>query len=248
MIKNQYSIFNAHGLWALWREYRHMPHVTVDLMYRATERNDEFYRRVTREYYDYTRSRSRKFPLVRRDRYGVAVCVLPETFDEYFMGLEPAARRNFRKAERMGYRFAKIDFNAQLDDVREIWQSAEVRQGKVPEYVSKGQVKPCRNPATKTDVHDYPYVGVLKEDRLVAYAGCFVSGQLCAMEQIYGHAAYQQDGVVPMLIIGMAGHLLTHYPAVRFYTYDTFFGASETLRRFKRKFGFVPHKVTWRLG
>jgi len=225
-----------------------MPHVTVDLMYRVAERNDEFYQRVTREYYDYTQTRIRKFPLVKKDRYGVALCVLPETFDEYFMGIEAAGRRNFKKAERTGCRFEKIDFNAYLDDVRDIWRSARVRQGKVPEYVAKGQVKPVTHPESKTDVHDYPYFGALKEGKLVAYAGCLVSGELCAIEQIYGHADYQRDGVVPMVIVGIVGYVLGHYPLVECYTYDTYFGASETMRRFKRKFGFVPHKVDWVLG
>jgi len=229
-------------------DIRRMPHVTVDLMYRVAERNDEFYQHATREYYDYTQTRIRKFPLVKKDRYGVALCVLPETFDEYFMSVEAAGRRNVRKAERNGYTFERIPFNTFLGDISEIWKSTTVRQGAVPDYLSKGEVKPCNNPETQTNVHDYPYFGVLKEGKLVAYAGCLISGELGAIEQIYGHAAYQQDGVVPMLVVGMVGYMMEHYPSVRFFTYDTFFGASETLRRFKRKFGFVPHKVTWKLG
>lgn len=239
------------ALKVLWREVRalrDMPHVTVDLMYRVAEKNDEFYQRATREYYDYTQTRIRRFPLVKKDRYGVALCVLPEKFDEYFMGIESSGRRNVRKAERNGYAFRKIEFNSFLNDISEIWKSAPVRQGKVPDYVAKGEVRPCINPESRTNVHDYPYFGVLKDNKLVAYAGCMVSGELCAIEQIYGHAAYQQDGVIPMLIVRIVDHLLEHYPAVRFFTYDTFFGASDTLRRFKKKFGFVPHKVTWKLG
>ena len=235
-------------LWLEFQALRDMPHVTVDLMYRVAERNHEFYQRITREYYEYAQTRIRKFPLVKKDRYGVALCVLPETVEEYFMGIEASARRNVRKAGRSGCAFQKIEFNSFLADIGEIWKSAPMRQGKVPEYLLKGEVKPCSNPSALTNVHDYPYFGILKEGKLVAYAGCLVSGELCAIEQIYGHAAYQQDGIVPMLIAGIVGHLLERYPAVRFFTYDTFFGASETLRRFKRKFGFVPHKVTWKLG
>lgn len=225
-----------------------MPSVTLDLMCRETKRNGPFFERVTREYFEYTQTRMRKFPLAKQDQYGVALCVLPATFDEYFMAIEASGRRNVRKAKKNGYSFERIRFNDHLDGVKAIWQSADVRQGQVPDYVAKGQVKPSQNPETKTNVHDYPYFGVLKDGELVAYAGCLVAGDLCAIEQIYGHAEYQNQGVVPMVITGIVGYALEHYPKVKVYTYDNFFGASETLRRFKKKFGFVPHKVKWVLG
>ena len=227
---------------------RTMPTVTVDLMLRHASDNDPFFAHATRESYDYTQTRIRKFPLIKRDQYGVALCELPTTFDEYFMAIEASGRRNVRKAERNRFRFERIRFNDHLDGVKAIWQSADVRQGQVPDYVAKGQVKPSQNPETKTNVHDYPYFGVLKDGELVAYAGCLVAGDLCAIEQIYGHAEYQNQGVVPMVITGIVGYALEHYPKVKVYTYDNFFGASETLRRFKKKFGFVPHKVKWVLG
>ena len=225
-----------------------MPRVTVDLMLRETAGNDPFYADAVREYHRYTQTRMRKFPLIKHDQYGVALCVLPESFDAYFMSINGAARRNFRKAKRSGYVFDRIDFNAHLNDVRAIWMSTDTRQGRVPEYIAKGQVKPVTHPPSTSDAHDYPYFGVLKDGKLVAYAGCLVSGELCAIEQIYGHVEHQRDGVVPMTIIGTVEHVLEHYPRAKYYTYDTIFGASETLRRFKRKFGFVPHKVQWVLG
>jgi len=225
-----------------------MPKVAIDLMHRETAGNDPLYSRTTREYYAATQRRHPKFPLIKTDAVGVALVRLPESFDDYFMMIEASARRNFKKAERRGYTFEKIEYNDFLGDIREIWQSTDVRQGNVPEYMLRGEVTPSDNPATTTSVHDYPYFGILRDRKLLAYAGCLVSGELCAIEQIFGHARYQSDGVVPMLIISIAGHIMKNFPKVKCYTYDTFLGATTNMKRFKRKFGFLPHRVKWRLG
>ena len=68
------------------------------------------------------------------------------------------------------------------------------------------------------------------------------------LEHVYGHADRQPDGVVPMLIVGIAEHLIRQRPMVKYFCYGTYFGASTTMRRFKRKFLFEPHRVDWQLG
>ena len=227
------------------RTMTRMPLVTVNLMLEETKGNDPFFERVVRDFYAETRQRNRRFPLIRRWQYGVALCELPASFDEYFMLIEAAARRNYKKAKRNGYAFARIDPNDYLDDIAAIWQSAEVRQGRMPAHFVEGRVRPYTNPPSRSNVHDYPYFGVVKAGRLVAYAGNLVGGELFMIEQIFGHAAHQADGVVPMLIIGMAGYMLENHPRVRYYGYEMYFGSSPTMRRFKKKFKFLPHTVRW---
>jgi len=229
-------------------DIRSLPEVSIDLMYGETKHNDPFYGRIVKEFYGSARKRHPKFPLVRAMEYGVAVCKLPQPPGDYPGIIEASARRNYKKALRAGYKFCRIDYNAFLDDITAIRKSAEVRQGRMPDELLKGKASPCANPPTLTDVHDYPYFGVLKEDRLAAYAGCLVSGEMFMIEQIYGHAAHQAEGVVPMLIIEMAGYIPANYPKVRYYAYGTYFGAGATMRRFKTKFGFCPHRVNWILG
>lgn len=236
------------NLFKMLFEMRKMPVVGIDLMIRSAEGNDPFYGKITREYYESTQKRHGKIPLIKVDQYGVALIRLPADFDEYFMMIEASARRNYKKAVRAGYSFAKIDYNVFLDDIGGIWQSARTRQGDMPDYIVAGRPRPCSNPPSTTAVHDYPYFGILRDGKLVAYAGCLISGELCAIEQVYGHVDYQADGVTPLLIISMAGYIIKNYPYVKYYTYDTFLGASLNMRRFKRKFGFAPHKVEWELG
>ena len=230
------------------REWLSLPLLRIDLMHAATEKNDPFYGRVVLEFHRAARKRHARFPLIRALECGVAVCVLPPSFDEYVAAIEASARRNVKKAGRLGYEFRRIDYNQFLEDIAAIRRSTDERQGKMPGPFLKEEVQPCKDPASRTEVHDYAYFGVLKEGRLRAYAGCLVSGEACMIEQLYGHAAHQSDGIVPMLIVEVERYLLGHYPRVKYYVYGTYFGAGATLRRFKRKFGFQPHRVEWKLG
>lgn len=223
------------------------PIVRIDLMLRATAGNDPYYARLVRDFYRDARKPHPKLPLVGRFSWGVALCRLPDRYEQYFMLVDGSARRNFKKCERAGYRFDRIDFNRHLEDIAEIRRSATVRQGPVPERYLKGEVKPENTPPSQTSTHDYPRFGVLKDDKLVGYASCFVAGEVCLVNNILGHAAHQEEGIMPRLIAGIAEYVYGHHPDVRYFGYDTYFGASESLRRFKRKMRFEPYRVRWML-
>ena len=75
----------------------------------------------------------------------------------------------------------------------------------------------------------------------------FVAGELCSITDLFGHAQHLEFGVVPQLIIDVARQVYASYPTVKYYAYGTYFGATHTLRRFKRKFEFNPHRVSWEL-
>ena len=107
---------------------------------------------------------------------------------------------------------------------------------------------PHRNPPSLNATHDYAYFGIFKDDVLVAYAGCLIAGQLCAVETIYGHADYLPDGIVPLLFASIGDGISAQHPSVAFYSYGMYYGASETMKRFKRKFLFLPHRVSWVSG
>jgi hypothetical protein len=231
-----------------FREMLKLPRVEVNLMLSATRENDPFYQRLVLELYASTRRRHPRFPLIRQKTFGVALARLPDSFDQYFMAIEAAGRRNVKKARRLGYRFAPIRFNDHIADVTEIRRSTDRRQGPMPKEFLQEEVNPCTDPPSTTQLHEWPYFGVLKDEKLFAYAGCFICGEICFLEHIYGHSAFHSDGIVPMLIVGIAQHLIESRPSVRYYCYSNYFGASITLRRFQRKFLFLPHKVKWVLG
>ncbi len=226
-------------------EFLRMPTIRIDLMYSATDGNDPFYGQLVLAHHRATRRRHCKFPLLKAGTWGVAIHVLPRTFDEYFMQIDGSARRNVKKAQRNGYTFQRIDYNAWLRDIQAIRSSAAVRQGDMPPEYLHNTPGLCANPPSRTHFHDYPYFGVVCEGHLWSYAGCLISGELCMIEHILGHADRHSDGIVPMLIVGIAQYVLQHHPHVRCYGYGSYFGARPTMRRFKRKFGFVPHHVEW---
>ncbi|MDB5349308.1 MAG: hypothetical protein JWN86_555 [Planctomycetota bacterium] len=235
---------------ALLVEVVRAPRVTIDLMCEGAAANDPFFDRITREFYQEAREPHRRFLVVPQFAYGYAVGLLPPGgVKGYLATVEASARRNVKKAIRSGYRFSRFDYNAHLPDVTEILRSAEVRQGRpMPEEVFLDEAEPHTNPPSRCPLHDYPYFGVFRGEQLVAYASCLVAGELCDIQSIYGHADFQPDGVVPLLIASIAGSMAEDHPAVKYYSYGTYFGATKTMQRFKRKFSFQPHRVTWKLG
>lgn len=230
-------------------ELRALPRVTINLQCAGTVGNDPFYQRVVRDYFRDATRRHHRFPLVRNLEYGFSLHHVGEGTDEYLRSIESAGRRNYKKSCRLGYSFARIDYNDYLADVTAIHRSTPVRQGRpMPERFFTEVATPVHNPPSRTSLHDYPYFGILRDGHLHAYASCLIAGDLCSIESIYGHADHLADGVVPMMIIEMAQWVKEHHPQVRYYAYGTYYGATETMQRFKRKFDFMPHKTQWALG
>lgn len=231
------------------REFWNLPRVEINLMLSATVGNDPFFERLVRDLYRDAHRRSMRHLFLREMVHGVTVCQLPPTFDAYYMLIDASARRNHKKAIREGCEVRLITYNDHLSEIADIWTSTDVRQGKsMPENYLKGSVKAHANPTSSSACHDYPYFGVFFKGKMIGYAGCLIAGEYCGVMHILGHADHLQLGAVPMLFIGIAKHLYEHHKQVKFYSYGMYFGAADTLRRFKRKFDFLPHRVTWTLG
>jgi hypothetical protein len=229
------------------REVIRLPTLTVNLMHAATAGNDPFYGTLVSKFYRASVARHPRCPLFPRFTHGVATCVLPATHDEYFLLIAGSARRNYKKAVRTGYTFSRIDYNCWLKDVCAIHRSTCFRQGPVPRGLFEDEPPSAIAPVSATSVHDYLYFGVQRDGVLYAYASCFIAGELCLLERIFGHAQRHGDGIVPMLIISIAKHVLEYHPTVGYYAYGTYYGARESMRRFKTKFRFNPCRIDWRL-
>jgi hypothetical protein len=233
----------------LVREVRQLPTIPVNLMLAETSANASFFRDITQQFFRDATRRLPIFPLVRQMEYGVALCDLRADEKPYSLRLDSAARRNLKKAARLGYTFERIDYNAHLEDVTRIHRSSSVRQGRdMPAELLLDDAAAHTNPQSANPLHDYPYFGIFKENRLVAYASCLIAGELCGIDTIYGHADFLSDGVVPMLFASIGEYLPTQHPSARYYCYGTYYGGSDTMKRFKRKFLFTPHRVKWVLG
>lgn len=224
-----------------------VPVVELNLMLDGAATNHPFFQRITREFYSSASRPHPTMPLVPAKHFGIALCPVQREPDWYFNAIEASGRRNVRKAIKLGYTFRRFDYNAHLEDITAIHRSTDIRQGKALPPALMAAATPINNPPSQDPRHDYPYFGVFKEGKLVAYLSCLVAGELGAIETIYGHAAHQENGVVPLLLTSAAHAISTHHPSVRFINYGTYYGAGATMQRFKRKFQFRPHRVRWRL-
>jgi len=214
----------------------------------AAADNDPFFEQMVVRHYQNARRRRVRHLFMREMVHGVALSRLPATFDEYYMRIEGSARRNHKKAVREGCEVRRIAYNEHLAEIAEVRASADTRQGRLmPEDYRKGLVRPTSDPPSRTPFHDYPYFGVFLKGKLIGYAGCLIAGEYCEVQHVLGHADHLSLGAVPLLLIGIAQDLYRCHPQVKSYAYGTYFGASESLRRFKRKFDFHPHRVTWLL-
>lgn len=230
----------------IWKTIKNMPHIRINLMLEACEGNHPFYERITKEYFQIANARHPKLSLIKQREYGVSVFQYNDQPDCYIKAVESSARRNYKKAIRNGYMFRRINFNEHIEDVWDIRRSAKVRQGEMAESFLNSKPSEVEVPKSSSDTHDYPYFGIFNADnKLVAYASGIVAGELMEVEHIYGHSDFQSDGVVPMLYISVAGYVMENFPMVKYYCYGTFFGASPSLQRFKKKFKFLPHRVSW---
>lgn len=233
---------------ALASEIQKSPKVSINLMLEAARHEPSFFSEITLGFYRMAVSPHAKFPLVARMRYGVALCDLRQIDHDHYGHLDSAGKRNVKKARRLGYRFAPFDFNAHLDAVTSIHRSSHVRQGRQVHRWMLDKAVPHRNPPSRSPLHDYPYFGIFQGDTLVAYAACLIAGELCMIQTIYGHAQFHADGIIPLLLTSISDHLKTHHPQVVYYGYGTYYGATPSMQRFKRKFLFEPCRVNWHLG
>ncbi len=188
-----------------------------------------------------------RFKLFKNKTIGVALIDLNQysSFEEYYKSIngKNSAAYYARKATKRGYRFLEIDRNNYIDDIYTINTSATVRQGK---QMSSGYLK-----KQESYTHDanYRYFGVVDSDgRLLAYCNIAFFGEFSLVSALLGHKKYLNDGIMYLMLVEFMKIMFYDYKpkGYRYIMYDTFFGASDGLKMFKKKLGFTPYKVAWK--
>ncbi|GAA6174010.1 hypothetical protein NBRC116592_36800 [Colwellia sp. KU-HH00111] len=224
------------------------PKLNLSLKIDDTINNAPFFKTITINFYKEMTKRHKKLPLFGQMTRGVAICPLNGDYESYIKGIESSGHRNVKKANRIGYTFQRINFNDHLDEIWDIRKSTTVRQGKLSDDFINNKPDKITDPESNSLVHGFPYFGVFDENHvLVAYAGCFLAGDVIELSHFYGHAEHQKNGVVPLLITSIAKVAIEEHPTVKFFMYGGLIGASTSLKRFKKKFNFLPHHVKWSL-
>jgi hypothetical protein len=159
--------------------------------------------------------------------------------DDYMGTIEGSnsAAAHTRKARKKGYQVVEIDRNHYIDQIHEINNSVEVRQGRPMDAAYRTKV--THFPKEK----NYTYIGVLNPaGKLVSYADVGLYGNFVAMDRLLG--LRNNDGVMHLMVTEIVSRLIEERKA-RYLMYDTCFGASEGLLKFKTMLGFTPHRVKY---
>jgi hypothetical protein len=222
---------------SLLSEIKALPKIEIDL-----DCKSEACRNVYRSFTE----RHPKYKVVRKKELGVALLDLAgfNTADDYFRSLnaKDGVAKYSRRAAKEGYVFSEVDRNKYVEDIFTINTSKDERQGRpmLDHYKKKIASYPV-DP-------EYKYYGVMKDDKLVAYMWVALYGEVAIIDGLLGHEDHLKNRIMYLLCTGAASHLITDHKSTRYFMYDTYFGAQEGLKQFKRKLGFVPYRVKWKCG
>lgn len=157
-----------------------------------------------------------------------------DAYMETIKGGNSAAAHTSR-AKKKGYKVVEIDRNDHIDHIDEINNSVEMRQGRPMDATYREKVMhfPKEN--------NYTYLGVLNPaGKLVSYINLGLYGNFVAIDRVIG--LRNNDGVMHLMVTDAVARLIGERK-VRYLMYDTCFGASPGLLKFKTMLGFTPYRV-----
>ena len=187
------------------------------------------------------RARHPRYKVVGRKVVGVALLALDGVADgEAYLAAHRTARKRARRAERLGYSLGLFDPGRRRSELLAIHASLPERQGRPidAEYLDVD--------ATWETGPQIDYLGVFRDDVLLAYSRVQYAGEIAGLPRIMGHGDHLDNGVMFLLMAGIVDHTKSNRPEARYVMYDTFFGAPEGLRWFKTHLGFEPYYVRWK--
>ena len=196
----------------------------------------------------YTKNMGAQYPGFSHYGSGTSVAILPDSYDQWFQEVGYGTRRKVRRAEKLGYTFEQIDRDKYLDDIFEINNSLESRQGRQmgEAYRKRWEAfgplpdQPCRR-------HRLATYGVLKDGKLFAYTWVYITGEMLLPSTLLGHGDFLNDGIMYLLLAGVFKDAI-ETSGTRYAVYERHWSGLPGLRFFKEQLGFQPHMVTFLRG
>jgi hypothetical protein len=192
--------------------------------------------------YKHFTGRHPKYKVFRNRSMGMALLDLSR-FGNSFAYMEAVGERGHagpqgRKATLRGYRVREIDRRAHLDAIADINRFPEQRQGRPLDPAS---------PLLAGGDHGHLrcYGAFDKLGRLVAYCHVGFFGNFAAAEELVGYK--NRDGVMYLMLTEIICQLIDE-GKLEYFMYDAFLGARAGARKFKRRLGFEPYRVRYRLA
>lgn len=228
---------------AILKDIISLPKITITFCKYMDETKSKY-----KETYKYF-TKLHRLKLFRNKTLGVALIDLNlyKNFDEYYKSIngKNSAAYYARKALKRGYKFIEIDRNDYIDDIYEINISTPIRQGR---KMSEDYLKKVEQYKSEPN---YRYFGVIDEKgKLVSYCNIGFYGEFALVVTLLGHKEHLNNGVMYLMMIEFGKVMFNEYKnrGYRYIMYDTFFGASKGLKKFKTKLGYKPYRVKWKWG
>lgn len=152
------------------------------------------------------------------------------------------ARKRADRAQRLGYRFERIQRHEFSDDIHRINTSLPERQGRPMSnsYQTKQSYAPL--PDYPCPLHGINTYGVLTGGRLVAYMWLYRVGDLALVSSILGHGSHLEGDVMYLL---MQGVIDAEARSGGYLTYNRHDSGTDGLRFYKERCGFTEQHVEW---
>ncbi len=231
------SIHQASRLFRLALDIHHLPRAHLEFHLNISPE------KIAAVHANFTRPHAR-FPMIGNKTVGIALLDLskfnkPEDYLATVKKKDYAAYHS-KLAIRRGYAMRPIDRNDYIDDIYGINVSADTRQGRPmdPSYLQR-----------QTSFENGPpfeCYGVFNADqRLVAYCNIGRFGNFASTDRVLGYK--NNDGAMYLLFTEIIGRLINE-GQLKYFMYDTYIGAQPGLKHFKRRIGFAPYRVHYRIA
>lgn len=199
-----------------------------------------------RNLYLYFNQRHKKYKIIKNKTVGVMLYELPKDIELYNKEISGKNSVSYfsRRCKKFGYYTKFFEQEKYLDELYEINTSSIERQGhKMSEqYLKKVEAEPKKD--------SVKYFGVFtKEDKLVAYIKLVVTPKLFNISKLLGHKEYLNDNIMYLLLHDLTVNLIEEGKDVeysQYLMYDTYFGASNGIKLYKKRNCFKPYKVKWK--
>ncbi len=179
-------------------------------------------------------------------RVPLAILDLTGGHEPYRQLIGPKGRNMVRKAEKLGYSFAKFVWNDHIDDIFAVNTSMSHRGGK--EMTAGYRQRPPTIGVTGyCDLQRREYYGAFKDGTLHAYLVLVIFGHFATINTILGHGDHLKDGIMNGLIDFLVRDLVGE-GKVRYVNYLTLRGGREGLDSFKKRVGFEEREVIFLAG
>jgi hypothetical protein len=177
-------------------------------------------------------------------RWPLAMLVIPENMEAYQKFIGDKSRNMLRKAARAGYTVRPFLSQHYLDDIFAINTSLEERGGRPMSEGYRLYPKPMDAALGRyCPRHAIVNIGCFFGEKLVAYCNLVLLGEMAIVNRILGHGAHLSQGIMNLLVQGVASACIGRQPAIRAVNYLTLRSSRKEIDRFKKSVGFRPYAV-----